>query len=162
MADGGESPVDRGILSQQEVSDRLEILDLLATYCRGIDERDFDLLWSVFTPDSTIDYSRAGGISGTAAEAIAWVTESLRSSQWSQHVVTLRDLELTSESGTALSYYYNPTVLHSDNGGFVAMVVGGYYRDHLIHTAQGWRIMERSVDKIWQTPLWEQRDLTKG
>jgi hypothetical protein len=100
MADGGESPVDRGILSQQEVSDRLEILDLLATYCRGIDERDFDLLWSVFTPDSTIDYSRAGGISGTAAEAIAWVTESLRSSQWSQHVVTLRDLELTSESGT--------------------------------------------------------------
>ena len=50
--------------TQQEISDRLEIQDLLNRYSYAIDERNFDDLDNVFTPDATIDYSQVGGDKG--------------------------------------------------------------------------------------------------
>ena len=55
----------------QELSDRLEIDDLLSRYTFAIDERDFDALDDVFTPDATIDYTTSGGIKGSYPEVKA-------------------------------------------------------------------------------------------
>ena len=44
-------------LSLQEISDRIEIEDLLQRYTAAIDAKDWDLLGSVFTPDATLDYT---------------------------------------------------------------------------------------------------------
>ena len=43
-------------VSLQELSDRLEINDLLIRYTRAIDTRDFELLDSCFLPDAAVDY----------------------------------------------------------------------------------------------------------
>ena len=43
-------------LSLQDVSDRLEIQDLMTGYCYAVDDRDFDALDRFFTADAVIDY----------------------------------------------------------------------------------------------------------
>ena len=53
------------MLSQQEISDRFEIQDLVFRYSDIIDQRNFDLLRSeIFTDDAFIDYTAMGGASG--------------------------------------------------------------------------------------------------
>lgn len=52
------------MLSLEEISDRLEIQQLLVDYSTAIDQKRFDDLDAVFTPDAYIDYSVAGGIVG--------------------------------------------------------------------------------------------------
>ncbi len=48
----------------QEIADRLEIQDLLTSYCTAIDTKQFNDLGCVFTPDAFIDYTSAGGGKG--------------------------------------------------------------------------------------------------
>lgn len=52
------------MLSQQEMSDRFEIEDLLKAYCHAIDRRDWDKLHDIFTDNAVIDYTQAGGEKG--------------------------------------------------------------------------------------------------
>ena len=49
-------------MSLEEISDRLEIQDLLVAYSYAIDSRDWAALDDVFTPDAHIDYTVFGGI----------------------------------------------------------------------------------------------------
>ncbi len=146
------------MLTNRQISDRLEISDLFSRYCRAVDTRDWDLLWSVFTKSSVIDYTDAGGIRAQAAGAIEWLRSSMQSSAFSQHVVTVRDLDIQGKKAKALSYYYNPTALivPGDDVNLAAMLVFGYYKDQLKRTKHGWRIAERRVEKSWQTPFWNE------
>ena len=52
------------VLSLEEISDRLEIQQLLVDYSTAIDTRRFDDLDLVFTPDAYIDYRAMGGVDG--------------------------------------------------------------------------------------------------
>ena len=52
-------------LSLQEISDRIEIEDLLQRYTAAIDAKDWELLATVFTPDATLDYTSSGGAGGS-------------------------------------------------------------------------------------------------
>jgi hypothetical protein len=54
------------MLSLQELSDRLEIEQLIVRYSNCIDQRDWDGLDAVFTPDAYIDYRKLGGIDGAS------------------------------------------------------------------------------------------------
>ncbi len=65
------------MLSLEEISDRLEIQQLLIDYSTAIDNKRFDDLDAVFTPDAYIDYSVTGGIEGNFAEVKAWLKEVL-------------------------------------------------------------------------------------
>src|SRR5579884_17566 len=45
----------------EELSDRLAIHDLMHTYARAVDGRDWELYRQVFTPQARIDYTDSGG-----------------------------------------------------------------------------------------------------
>ena len=60
-------------LSQQEISDRFEIQDLLYEYAHCIDQGNFSGLCDVFTEDAHIDYSVFGGPIGNRAEIIEFL-----------------------------------------------------------------------------------------
>ena len=49
-------------LPLQEISDRLEIEDVLVRYCYAVDDRDWDAYRSVFTRDAVIDDTVTGGV----------------------------------------------------------------------------------------------------
>ncbi len=127
----------------QEMSDRLEIQDLFARYSFAIDERDWDALDSVFTPDARIDYSETGGAKGSFAEIKAWLPVALERFPMFQHMVATTKLTLAGDTATSRTILFNPMV-HRDAGGQdQTFFIGLWYRDRLVRTDAGWRITER-------------------
>jgi hypothetical protein len=70
------------MLSLQEISDRLEIQQLLVDYSTALDQRRFDDLDAVFTPDAYIDYRAMGGIDGNFPEVKTWLAQVLFCGFW--------------------------------------------------------------------------------
>jgi 3-phenylpropionate/cinnamic acid dioxygenase small subunit len=133
----------------EPLADRMEIDDLLTRYATAVDTRDWDLYQTVFTPDAVIDYTSSGGIRGGLTEVTKWLSDALSGFSMSQHLVTNRDIRLTGDTATSHSYFYNPMGRTKRDGTLALMFVGGYYRDRLRRTAEGWRIAERIQDTAW-------------
>ena len=131
------------MLSLQEISDRLEIQDLFARYSFAIDDRDWDALDSVFTPDARIDYSETGGAKGGFAEIKAWLPEALERFPRYQHMVATTKLELDGDAAHSRTILFNPMVWRGDEGAEQVFFIGLWYRDRLVRTPDGWRIAER-------------------
>lgn len=132
------------MMSLQEMSDRLEIQDLFATYSFAIDDRDWDALDGVFTPDARIDYTETGGAKGSFAEIKAWLPTALERFPAFQHMVATTKLELDGDSATSRTILFNPMV-HDGQTFFIGL----WYRDMLVRTADGWRIAERYEQASW-------------
>jgi 3-phenylpropionate/cinnamic acid dioxygenase small subunit len=134
----------------QEISDRLEIDDVLSRYTFAIDTKDFDALDDVFTPDATIDYTTSGGIKGTYPEVKAWLAKALRLFPTTQHLLGNKRVTIDGDAATSRTHFYNPMVAPKDGGGGIQMFyVGGYYNDRLVRTPDGWRIADRFEETAW-------------
>jgi hypothetical protein len=139
-------------MTLQDVADRIEIDDLLTRYATALDAKDWDLFASCFTPDAFIDYSAAGGIKGPLSEVRQWLAEVMAGFPMTQHLVTNRAVLIDGDSAACRSCLFNPMGL-KDDGGLVVFLEGGYYRDRLVHTADGWRIAERIEEPTFSTRL---------
>jgi len=89
------------MLSQTEMSDRLEIQDLLVSYCDAIDSRDWDALDDIFTSDAVIDYTEAGGARGTLQETKAYLDKALKLFSGMQHMLGLPRIKVSGDTATA-------------------------------------------------------------
>jgi 3-phenylpropionate/cinnamic acid dioxygenase small subunit len=146
MLSGAEMPT----LTLQEISDRLEIDDLLTRYATGVDRRDWDLWETCFTPDALIDYSAFGGIRGNVKEVRRWLEEIMVRFSMTQHLVINREVQLDGDTATCRSGFYNPMALPIGEERLL-FFCGGYYCDKLVRTAQGWRIRERIEEFSYST-----------
>ena len=131
------------MMSLQEMSDRLEIQELFARYSFAIDERDWDVLDSIFTPDARIDYSETGGAAGSFAEIKAWLPGALERFPMFQHMVATTKLTLNGDTAHSRTILFNPMVHRADDGAEQVFFIGLWYRDRLVRTAAGWRIADR-------------------
>ena len=59
------------------LADRLELEQLVVRYAYAIDERAFERLDDLFTPDAYIDYRAMGGIDGRYPQIRAWLPQAL-------------------------------------------------------------------------------------
>jgi ketosteroid isomerase-like protein len=137
-------------LDLQAIVDRIEIDDLLTRYATAVDEKDWDLYATCFTPDAYIDYTQAGGIKGKFAEVRDWLARTMPMFPMSQHVVANRVIQVNGDEATARSIFYNPMAL-PDGDSQKVWIEGGYYNDKLIRTPDGWRITERIEDSSYST-----------
>ncbi len=136
-------------MSIEEISDRLEIQDLMVRYSYAIDSRNWDALDDVFTPDAHIDYSVFGGSVGNLAETKAFLAEAMPMFGALQHMVSGTTITFTGE-GTAdtKTQCHNPmTIGEGDDADL--MVCGLWYVDKLVRTPDGWRIKERVEEKVY-------------
>lgn len=131
------------MMSLQEISDRLEIQDLFARYTYAIDERNWDGLDEVFTPDARIDYSETGGETGSVAEIKRWLPVAMERFPRFQHMVATTKLELNGDTANSRTILFNPMVYKKDDGSEQVFFIGLWYRDKLVRTDKGWRIAER-------------------
>ena len=138
-------------MSLQEISDRIEIDDLLTRYATAVDNKDWDLYTTCFTPDAFIDYTSAGGIKGTLPEVRDWLAQVLPAFPMTQHVVTNRAVALAGDTATCRSCFYNPMGLPEGSSGLVLFIDGGYYNVKLVRTPNGWRIAERIEESVYST-----------
>jgi hypothetical protein len=133
----------------QELSDRLEIGDVLSRYGIAIDGRRWGLLATVFTPDAVIDYSASGGPSGRFPEIAAWLERFLSPFPMNQHMTVNSHVELDGDTARVRSYFFNPNSFPDESGELKMIFVGGYYNDKFERGASGWRISERIQDTSW-------------
>ena len=131
------------MLPLQEISDRLEIQDLLSRYSYAIDDRDWDRLDAIFTPDAVIDDSETGGAKGSVAQIKAWLPVAMERFPRCQHMVATTKLDLDGDDATSRTMLFNPMVHKGDDGVEQVFFIGLWYRDRLVRTADGWRIAER-------------------
>ncbi|MGY4710042.1 nuclear transport factor 2 family protein [Mycolicibacterium sp. CBM1] len=135
------------MLSLEEISDRMEIQQLLVDYSTAIDSRRFDDLDLVFTPDAHIDYTELGGIAGSYPDVKAWLADVLPNFPAYFHMLGNIDIRLNGDSATSRAILFNPMSL-GDNG--QVMFCGLWYDDEFIRTPEGWRMTRRVETKCIQ------------
>jgi len=130
-------------LSTRELSDRLQINDLLIRYTRAIDTKDWALLDTCFTPDAHVDYTSAGGVAGDYPKVRAWLEQALAPFPMTVHALANSIVEIDGDSATARTYVHNPMGFANPDGTLHIFTVGAFYNDKLVWTDDGWRIRER-------------------
>jgi 3-phenylpropionate/cinnamic acid dioxygenase small subunit len=136
-------------LSLQEISDRIEINDLLIRYTKAIDEKDWELLDSVYTADADIDYTTSGGIAGKYPEIREWLAKALAMFPMTVHFIGNSEIELDGDRAKGKTFVLNPMGFPKEGGEIDMFTVGAYYIDDLVRTADGWRIAKRFEQQVY-------------
>jgi hypothetical protein len=132
----------------QELSDRLEIDDLLTEYSYAIDFHRWDDLDDVFTPDATLDLTATGGESGDFTTMKAWLARTLEMFAGHQHLVATSKVVIDGDRATGKTICHNPMYLDVD-GKQKLLFVGLWYVDEFVRTSDGWRIAARRQQKAY-------------
>lgn len=135
---------NRPMLSLAEISDRLEIQQLMVDYSSAIDQRRFDDLDRVFTPDAYIDYRATGGVDGRYPEVKKWLAEVLPNFPAYSHMLGNFDVRVDGDTATSRTICFNPMVM-----GEQVYFVGLWYVDAYQRTADGWRMTRRVEEKCF-------------
>jgi hypothetical protein len=133
--------------SLAEISDRYDIQQLLVDYAAAIDLRRFDDLDAVFTPDAYIDYRAMGGIDGRYPQVKAWLAEVLPAFANYAHMLGLPSIRVDGDTATARTFCFNPMVLAGEKP--TTMLLGLWYDDEFVRTADGWRMNRRAETKCF-------------
>jgi ketosteroid isomerase-like protein len=137
------------VLSLQEISDRLEIQELLVRYSHAVDGRDWDAFERVFTDDAIIDYTEMGGPRGGVKATRQFLESVMPTFSSFQHMLGNTVLELDGDRAKARTICYNPMVLDRGENTTHVFICGLWYRDILVRTADGWRIQDRYEERSY-------------
>ena len=140
------------MLSQQQLSDRFEIQDLVFHYADLIDTKRFDQLRSdVFTAGAHIDYSAMGGSVGDLEETITFLKAAVTDELFpnSQHLNANVQVVLAGNEATGKVMCFNPMEMAMPAGGTQTYFLGLWYVDEYRRTDAGWRISRREEVKSW-------------
>ena len=150
-------------MSLQELSDQAELLKLVTVYAYAIDERAFERLDAVFTPDAHIDYTAMGGIKGDYPTVKAWLGPALAHFPDFMHFIGNTLFEVDGDAATGKIACFNPMVVPKPEGGSDTMFLGLWYLDRYRRTPEGWRISERVERKSYahNMPDWMQKALLR-
>ena len=139
------------MLSQQELSDRFEIQDLIYRYAELIDSKQFEELRNVFTADVHVDYSAMGGGVGNLEETLAFLWSAVTTALFpnTQHLNANVQVVVDGDTATGRVMCFNPMQMAMPDGGSQTFFLGLWYLDQYRRTADGWRICRREEVKSW-------------
>ena len=137
------------MLSQQELSDRFEIQDLVHYYAHLIDQKSLDDLRQVFTEDAHVDYSAFGGSVGNLETTITFLQGALTNELFpnSQHLNANIQVELDGDRARGRVMCFNPMEMALPDGASQTYFLGVWYVDEYRRTADGWRISRIEEEK---------------
>ena len=130
----------------QEMSDKIEITELLTRYASSVDTRDWERLKSVFTPEAELDYSSVQGPVASRDEVVAWLGSGLDTVPWTQHLISNVEIELDGDRAKVRAMFYNPMLLPGMSD---CSFCGGYYNHELVRTPEGWKSRRLVEENVW-------------
>nr|WP_269781707.1 nuclear transport factor 2 family protein [Nocardia bovistercoris] len=136
-------------MSLQEISDRMEIQDLMVRYSHAVDTGQWDLLDEVFTPDAHVDYSAMGGSAGDLATTKKFLAEVMPTFPAFQHLVTNSSITVAGDTATARTICHNPMLTPGRDGASTLMLCGLWYLDTFVRVDGAWRIARRVEEKSY-------------
>jgi len=136
-------------LSLQEISDRLEIQDLIYNYSAIIDQKRFDDLRNVFTEDAHIDYSAFGAPVGGRDAIIAFLHQVMGMFPNHQHLNANAQITVDGDTATGRVMCFNPQEISMPDDKTHIFMCGLWYVDEYTRTDVGWRISRRVEEKSY-------------
>jgi 3-phenylpropionate/cinnamic acid dioxygenase small subunit len=130
-------------MSPQEISDRLEIEQLLIRYCHAIDQRDWDAYRAIYTDDAVIDDVSAGP-GNSVDDMVAFLPRALEKVVLIQHAISTSLVSIDGDTATAKTICHCPVVLDRGDGQTQMFFQGLWYDDELVRTPDGWKISKRA------------------
>jgi 3-phenylpropionate/cinnamic acid dioxygenase small subunit len=132
-------------LSIQEISDRIEIQELITRYTYALDKRDWDTWESLFVPDAQIDYTETGAIAGSVKEVREWLEKTMPIFRTYQHMVAsiLIDFDADGDAASVRTMCHNPLVLDGPADESRIFFCYVWYQDRVVRTTDGWRFASR-------------------
>ncbi len=143
----------------EAVANTLAIQNLIAQYPVLVDNRDLDGLDELFTVDAHLDFTSFGGPSGGLAEVKEFLSGNLSLFARTQHMMGLPLITLTAHTASARTSCHNPMVIEQKDGSQQAWLIGLWYDDEFVETADGWRFAARTATRCYsivglaETPL---------
>jgi hypothetical protein len=155
-------------VTPQELSDHVEITQVIQRYFRSMDTRNFELLESVFTPDAALHYDVFQGVQTTYREMLPAFRAFTRQFSFLQHMGGQLLIDLSGDTASSSNNLRAIHVQTSHDGEENEWVVYGVYHDQHVRTDAGWRIAERRfhqtrsvgellpIDRVktYDTPPW--------
>jgi hypothetical protein len=136
-------------LTPQEISDRLEIEEVLIRYCYSVDDRDWDTYRKLFTPDAVIDDTVTGGVKSGVEEHVTYLTKALSKILISQHAISTTLIDLKGDEAKVRTHCSCPMVVELGEGKRQVFFQGLWYRNRLVRTQEGWKIKELLEEGYW-------------
>lgn len=129
-----------------DLVDKAAIRDLMATYCRGVDRLDLDLVRSVYARDG-VDHHTA--FDGDADAYVAWLRKGLTLLDGTMRILGTHLCEVFGDVAVAETY---GTAVHwgapADEAA-LNFTTGFRYVDRLVREDGAWRIAERFAVREW-------------
>ncbi len=130
--------------SAREFGDHVEVQQLVERYGLALDEKNYDLLDSVFTPDALLHYTMED--QETKASYGDWkeiFRQFLLPFYWTSHLFSTPLVDFEGEQARSTCRLIASHVQIRKDGERNLWTVYGFYRDRLVRTDAGWRICER-------------------
>ncbi|BEP12253.1 nuclear transport factor 2 family protein [Acidothermaceae bacterium B102] len=123
---------------------RTEIVDLVSSLGRLIDERRFDDIRTLFTPDGSV--STPGGDAVGHDAVVAQAARRHSQHDATQHVITNVLVDIDGDRASARA---NLLVTFADDNVALPYQAGGVYRFELQHTTGGWLFTTVVTTPVW-------------
>jgi len=147
LAGGGERLSPR----LQVAIDKSEIAEVLASFARGIDRIDENILRSVLHPDATLDLG-PGVFQGTGGDYVHWVLGVLQGVRSSHHMITNIRTDLDGDTALVESYFHAHIRIEKPIGR-EDVFLGGRNLDRFERRPSGsagvWKIVHRKQVLDW-------------
>ncbi|GAB0102309.1 nuclear transport factor 2 family protein [Nocardia sp. JMUB6875] len=137
------------MLSLQEISDRLEIEDLMVRYSHAVDTHQWELLDELFTPDAHIDYTAMGGPAGDLESTKKFLAAVMPNFSAFQHLISNSSIRVEGDHATARTMCHNPMMVTHADGTRQLMLCGLWYHDTFVRVQGEWRIQQRVEEKSY-------------
>ncbi len=128
--------------SLEEMADRLAIMEVLATHCRGVDRAHADTLKSCYWSDATVAY---GGFNGNAHEFCAALPGSIKRFTATQHSITNVLPRIDGDQALVETYVTAYHYMEEQS----EMTYIGRYIDRFAKREGVWKMAHRQVVMDW-------------
>jgi hypothetical protein len=131
---------------QHHLAQKARIGETLQSYGLGCDEKDRDLLLSVFAPDATASYDGQTWLEG-GAHIVDWLLGALGGLAYSQHLITVPRITVDGDAASATAYLSSHQCTDADPVTLIRM--NGRYQCELRQIDGEWRISRLTLSIGW-------------
>ena len=129
----------------QSLIDKQALAELVHTYCRACDRRDFALLRTLYHDDAIDDHGTM--FRGSADEFLAWLPSVMANFEATVHSITntLFIVRGDEAQGELYTHAYHRTPVPDAR----EIIIGGRYLDRYARRAGSWKFLHRSLALDW-------------
>ena len=135
-------------LSLREISDRLELQDLVTQYADIIDRKAFSELSNIFINDAVIDYEATGAPKCNVEEMITFLIKTMSLFPNHQHLVSNTQFKVDGDTATGRVMCFNPMEMAVE-GGTQTFILGIWYVDEFARVEGRWLFASRKQEASW-------------